>query len=152
MIERELVYQMEIRKREYVEILEILKYIQPENYLKIPKEKLDFFEQHKELNYEFNFDKSKPILEQNVSKKTYIIFLKIYLDYIANENEKKTIKEVLRLNALKNDEEKRKRYSNEIFKNKNLSMDLNNNQLQVIEKKGFIYKITSFIKKILLKK
>ena len=46
-------------EKAYTEILEILKYIPKEEYERIPKEKILFFEENCDKNYEFKFDINK---------------------------------------------------------------------------------------------
>jgi len=78
-----------------------------------------------------------------------VIFLKLYLDYISKEDEKEKIKTVLKLNGIKNNEIKKKQYSNNLFKDKSKSLNTssNNTQLQVIKKENFFRRLINWIKK-----
>jgi len=89
------------KKKEYTELLEILNYIPLRDYLKIPREKISFFMENRDENYHFKYDVSKTVSEQKISKKTYILFLQVYITYIADEDIKEKIYEILRLNTLK---------------------------------------------------
>ena len=88
-------------KKECTEILEILNYIPLSDYLKIPREKISFFIENRDENYNFKYDISKPVSEQKISRRTFVVFLKLYLDYIADETIKEKIYEILRLNTLR---------------------------------------------------
>ena len=48
-------------KKAYSEILEIIKYLPEEERKKIPVEKIKFFEENCDKNYEFKYDSSKPL-------------------------------------------------------------------------------------------
>lgn len=136
-------------RTEYNEILELLKYIPLNDYLKIPTEKISFFKEHIDADYKFTFNKSKPINEQNISKNAYIIFTKLYRDYIATESEKIKINEILELNSMKNEQSKMVSYnSEEIFKKKD--NEQKNSNVSIVEYKEpllirIINKIKSFI-------
>jgi len=86
----------------------MLKYIPLSDYLKIPREKISFFIENKDENYDFKYDISKHVSEQKISRRTFVVFLRLYLDYIADEDSKDKIYEMLRLNTLRNDEVKKK--------------------------------------------
>ena len=96
--------------RNYTEVLEILKYIPIDEYNKIPKQKIEFYEKHKDRSYkyEYNFN--------IISKNTKCILTNLYKDYIANDKEKELINSILNLNWQKKEYEKRKLYNpNSIF-------------------------------------
>lgn len=96
--------------RNYTEVLEILKYIPIDEYNKIPKQKIEFYEKYKDRSYkyEYNFN--------SISKNTKSILTNLYKDYIANDKEKELINSILNLNWQKKEYEKRKLYNpNSIF-------------------------------------
>ena len=96
--------------RNYTEVLEILKYIPIDEYNKIPKQKIEFYEKYKDRSYkyEYNFN--------IISKNTKCILTNLYKDYIANDKEKELINSILNLNWQKKEYEKRKLYNpNTIF-------------------------------------
>ena len=137
-------------RKEYNEILEILQYIPLRDYLKIPNEKISFFIENKDENYQFHFEKSKPINEQNISKKTYIIFLQLYIDYIATDFEKTKIQDILKLNRKKH--EKEIKVGEEMFKRSTTTSKVEAEELIVYKKKSNFFircynKILNIIKK-----
>lgn len=124
-----------ICRKEYNEILELLKYIPSYDYLKIPDEKIEFFKTFSVKDYDF---KIEDINSANISRETYAIYTSLYRDYIATDEEKSRIDEILLLNQKK----KYQKYdSKEIFENKNIEKTE-----ELIEKKN-----TSFIQKIINK-
>ena len=84
--------------RDYVEILEILKLIPKEERNKIPDEEIAFFEKHKDLTYKFKLDSNKDLSEQNVSRGAYALFVDLYQKYIATQEERQLIDNILDLN------------------------------------------------------
>lgn len=128
-----------ICKKEYNEILELLKFIPSYDYFKIPDEKIEFFKTFSIKDYDF---KIEDINNPNLSREAYAIYTSLYRDYIANDEEKSRIDEILLLNQKK----KHQKYdSKEIFENKNIEKSEN-----LIEKKNisFIQKIINKIKNI----
>ena len=87
-----------MEKKAYNEVLEILKYIPVKHYLKIPREKISELMLEKDEEYEFHYDNSKKVSEQNISKEALEIFTKLYYEYIADDIEKKGIAEMLDIN------------------------------------------------------
>ena len=65
----------------YTEVLDILKYISKEDYEKIPKSKIKVFEENSNKNYNFTYDESKTLEEQNVSEITKMIIAILCRDY-----------------------------------------------------------------------
>lgn len=130
----------------YVEVLEILKHISKEDYNKIPKEKIEFYEKNMDKNYVYIYDSVEP----KTLRKTDIILMNLYKNHIAKPEEKEKIEEILRLNEQKEEQEKKKIYSvDNIFDNKKI--DIQNNKESVIsepllENKESIFK--RFINKL----
>ena len=75
----------------YKEVLEILKFIPKEDYNKIPENKIKTFEKNSSHNYEFNYNPSKTLDEQNVSKFAKSIIAILFRDYWASDEQRKTI-------------------------------------------------------------
>ena len=99
----------------YVEVLEILKYIPKEEYDKIPKQLIGFFEEHKNKSYRYIYNPVSP----KTLRKTDAIIVSLYKDYIANDDEKKQIEKRLMENYEKAESEKRKQYNpDDLFKKK----------------------------------
>ena len=99
----------------YVEVLEILKHIPKEEYDKIPKELIEFFEKNKDKSYQYIYNPVSP----KTLIKTDAIIVSLYKDYIASDNEKKHIEKRLMENYEKAESEKRKQYNpDDLFKKK----------------------------------
>lgn len=102
----------------YTEVLEILKYFSEEEYSKIPKEKIDFYKNNMDRNYNYNINPNIDLSQQYISKEANAILISLYRDYFATENQKKTLNNLLNQNQNKLENIKREKYnSNDIFKN-----------------------------------
>ena len=91
----------QICKKEYNEILEVLKLLPSYDYLKIPPEKILYFKEHCAPDYDFKIDNPKKI---HLLKNTYALYTQLYRDYIATEEEKSIINEILDLNTKKKEQ------------------------------------------------
>ena len=86
---------------EYTEVLAILEYyLIVEDYNKIPKEMIEFFEKTADREYRYKIDKTKTYIEQNISKKSNSIIVSLYREYFASEEEKNVLNQILALNEL----------------------------------------------------
>lgn len=112
----------------YSEVLEILSYLSKEDYDKIPKEKIDFFETKCNKNYKFYYDMNKTLDEQDVSKKAKIIIAILFRDYWATDKQREKIKAKEEYDRNIRKQEISKNYNNQ--ENKNL---LNENKIIVYE-------------------
>ena len=52
--------------RAYTEVLEIIKYFPEEEYSKIPKEKIEFYKNNMDKNYDFSINPEIDLSEQNI--------------------------------------------------------------------------------------
>ena len=75
--------------RAYTEVLEILRYLPIEEYKRIPKEKIDFYNKHKDTNYTYNFDNTKSLEEQKISREANAIIVTLFRDFFLQMKHKK---------------------------------------------------------------
>jgi hypothetical protein len=130
----------------YVEVLEILKHIPKEEYNKIPQEKIIFYENNRDKEYKFFYNGDNKV----ISRKAKTILINLYKNYIANLEEKTKIEEILKLNDIKLEIQKQKKYNvNELFKNK--IKEQYTSLIEVQQKQKWYIKIYTFIKSIWLK-
>ncbi len=117
----------------YKEIFEIIKHFPQEEYNKIPKEKVKFYEENMDKNYDFTINPDIDLSEQNISRETKALIITLYEDYFATKKQKEKIKEILELNQKKAEQEKRKKYNpDDLFKNQ--KEDLKNNEQENTDK------------------
>lgn len=103
----------------YVEVLEVLKSIPIEEYKKIPEEKIKFYESNKDKDYIYIYNEDNKV----ISRKAKAILINLYKNYIASEDEKTKIEEILKLNDIKLEKHKQNQYNPNVFlKNKSCNM------------------------------
>lgn len=141
-----------------VEVLEIIDHLEEDEKSKIPSEIVEFYEKNKSKTYIPNINFEEDISKYNIKNKTREILAGIYIDYLCDDEKKKSeyIKK-LRNNEYNYEEKKKKSFNqNTIFKNKQ-TQDLKKEQIQAtksmikVEKQGWFSKILNKIKKILKK-
>jgi len=88
---------IELTKR-FTEVKEILKYLPEEYYIKIPKEIIQFIDEHQCKDYTWNIDTSKKIYEQNLDKNTIAILSFINMEYLVNPEQKEYLKKLYKTN------------------------------------------------------
>lgn len=140
----------------YTELLELIKYLPKEEYDRIPKEKIEFYEKNKDDNYEFVFDPTKPLQDQNISRKTNAIIIMLFRDYFATEVQKEKLEVILKQNDEKNQKKASEKYNpDNLFKKreKEEKMQEQSNIVSVIEyKEPLIKRIINKIKEFFWKK
>lgn len=143
----------------YREVLEIIKYFPEEEYSKIPKEKIEFYKNNMDRDYNFTINPEIDLSEQNISPEANAIIVNLFTDYYATEKQKIKIKEILDFNQKKAEREKREKYNpNNIFKKvekpQNTSIEIettksSNNTALIEYKESFFARFKNFIFKIL---
>ena len=137
----------------YSEILGILKHISKEDYNKIPKEKIVFFQNNYNKEYNFTYDMNKTLDEQNLSKKAKTIIAILFRDYWATDSQREKIKAKEQYDRKIKEEENREKYNpDNLFKKhgeaKNVETITENNQIIPYKESIFrkiFNKIMSFI-------
>lgn len=132
--------------RAYVEVDEILKKLPQEEFRKIESNFINMIRNKKDTNYTFELDYSKDIEEQKILKETKIILAYVFLNYLGTEEENNIIKQKFKEDIIQAEEEKKKKYLNEIFKDKREVKNNISQELIVYKKENAIKK---FIKLIL---
>lgn len=143
----------------YTEVLEIISHFSEDEYNKIPKEKISYYENNCDKEYEFKINPSIDLSEQNISDKANAILVMLFRDYYADEKQKEVLKNLLIQNQNKKEQEKIEKYSNvDIFKrNQNIEETKNNNEIITenalieIKTENFFEKILKFFKSIFKK-
>ena len=112
----------------YKEVFEILKYIPKEDYNKIPSEKIELYKAIQEKNYNFKYNPSKTLDEQNVSKRAKAIIALLFRDYWATDIQKKKILEKQKYDRQRIEEEKKQKYQDkDLFKKEERTIEIKDN-------------------------
>lgn len=141
------IYTNEEYAKSYTELIEILKYFSKFDLIKIPKDIIKSYITDKDTNYEFSYNPELDIDEQNVSKLTQILLANLYIEYLADENEREYIKNKDLLELEEIEKQKQEKYDIETIFNKKKNQNFNNTfsettSLAVVPEK------TNIIKKI----
>ena len=122
------------------QVLEMINHIPLRDLLKIPPNVIHDLEEN---------ISSEKVENVTFSREAYVLFLKIYLEYIADENEKEQINGMLKLNENKQEKEKAIKYNpDNIFKT--VSKENKKEEIIVVEKKWY-EKLFDKIKKLFKK-
>lgn len=138
----------------YTEVLEIINHFSEDEYKKIPKEKIDFYEKHKDRKYDFKINPNIDFAEQNISRKANAILVSLFRDYFATAKQKEILKNLLQQNQEKLEKEKYLKYNpDNIFNKSNSNINDSKDKVALVEIKNEVWyrKILNFFKRIFLK-
>ncbi|CDE11182.1 unknown [Clostridium sp. CAG:354] len=138
----------------YTEVLEIINHFSEDEYKKIPKEKIDFYEKHKDRKYDFKINPNIDLAEQNISRKANAILVSLFRDYFATAKQKEILKNLLQQNQEKLEKEKYLKYNpDNIFNKSNSNINDSKDKVALVEIKNEVWyrKILNFFKRIFLK-
>ena len=138
----------------YTEVLEIINHFSEDEYKKIPKEKIDFYEKHKDRKYDFKINPNIDLAEQNISRKANAILVSLFRDYFATAKQKEILKNLLLKNQEKLEKEKYLKYNpDNIFNKSNSNINDSKDKVALVEIKNEVWyrKILNFFKRIFLK-
>lgn len=138
----------------YTEVLEIINHFSEDEYKKIPKEKIDFYEKHKDRKYDFKINPNIDLAEQNIFRKANAILVSLFRDYFATAKQKEILKNLLQQNQEKLEKEKYLKYNpDNIFNKSNSNINDSKDKVALVEIKNEVWyrKILNFFKRIFLK-
>ena len=139
----------------YTEVLEIINHFSEDEYKKIPREKIDFFEKNKDKDYNFQINPNADLAEQNISQNANAILVSLFRDYFATDNQKEILKNLLKQNQEKIEIEKHEKYNpDNIFNNRVNTEKLKDSKevaLVEIKDQTWYKKILDFFKSIFKK-
>lgn len=145
---------VDLNKR-LAEVDVILNYLSQENYQKIPKEIIQAIKENMDKDYIWEYDKSKELEDQDVSRDTIAFLSYINMEYLLDEKQKEYMEKMYESNERKLEEEKAKQYSvDDIFKRKSIEKEQipNTEETQgnalVVYKENFFKKIFTKIKNL----
>lgn len=88
-------------KKAYTEVIEIIKYFPKEEYDKIPLEKINYYKENMDKNYNFQIDPNIELEKQNISKEANAILVTLFNDYFATDRQKEVLNNLLKQNQQK---------------------------------------------------
>jgi len=137
----------------YTEVYEILSCLNNEEYLKIPEELIEVFEENRNLEYEYEINDEQDLSKQPMLKETKAILLNIFRDYLATPEQNQKIKQWLQADREYLEKQKKEMYSSNIFENNKKYEKINNEESKtilpvVIKKQSIFYRIINKLKRI----
>ena len=140
-----------VANKSLTEVYEVIKRFSEYEYNKIPKETIDVIVQNKDNEYNWKYDDSKSLLEQNLSREAIAILSYINLEYLLSGEKRNLMEEIYKMNERKLEQKKSELYkTDELFKNRNIveneEAQIKENNVSLIEVKENIF--TKFIKRI----
>ena len=131
----------------------LLNYIEPEEWVKIPDNVIFYIKENKNNEYVWEYDETKSLEEQNLSKETFSLLTFIMYKYIASNEERKEIEKLLEEN-IKSYQQMDKTAEDIVSRKENENVEILSEQKETnlikIEEKNetFFKRILASIKKI----
>lgn len=135
----------------YTEVYEILSCLNNEEYLKIPEELIEVFEENRNLEYEYEINDEQDLLKQPILKETKAILLNIFRDYLATPEQSQKIKKWLQEDRVYLEKQKQEKYNSNVFENNKKYEKINNEESKTIlpieiKKQSIFYRIINKLK------
>ena len=143
-------------KRAYTEVIEIIKYFPNEEYAKIPLEKINYYKENMDKDYNFQINPNIELEKQNISREANAILVTLFNDYFATDRQKEILNNLLKQNQQKLEKQKQEKYnpSNLFMQSKTqqqntVTLQKNNSESSLVEiKEKFFTNFINFIKNI----
>ena len=129
----------------FSEITEVFKYLQKDILDKIPIKLRNFIEENKNKEYQYTYEPTKELKDQQLMKETKYLISALYLNYCCDEETKNHL-----IKNMKQDEINYIKIKNgdEMFKKPEKKVQQENNAIVEIKEKGFFGKLIDKIKAI----
>lgn len=133
---------MNIRTKEiYSEVYQVLNLLGNEYIDKLPNSLLKMLKEKRDINYNPQYIEDIPLNKQNIKKETLAIIALLHLNYwCENEKEKTELKQALKNNEDRYQQEIRNKYNPENMFIKNKQEKIVENQVSLIEYKEPLFK------------
>lgn len=113
----------------YTETLEILKYLDENEYKKIDQSFINMMKKNKDINHIFEINQNLQIEEQDILRETKTIIAYIYLHYLCTDEEKQVINYKFKQDVIKSEQKKQDKYNvEEFYKKLNENSKLKNTE------------------------
>ena len=137
----------------FTEVYTILSYLDIDEYKKIPKEIIEVIENNMNNDYEYEMNEDVDLNKQPMLPETKAILFNLFRDYLSTPEQRKKIINMQKKDMQKIEDDKRKKYSANVFDNvsndKNTKLE-NDNESLVKVNNNIFKKIMDGIKKFFL--
>ena len=134
-----------MNSRTYSEVYQLIQYLPENEYIHIPKEKIKFLEENMDKDMEKICTITTNIEQIEMSSDAKIIFISLFYNYVANDNQKIKLKNFI---ANKEKENLDNTY-NKMFPNRRIDKIKENQSIMVMPKETIFVKLKRIIFKIL---
>ena len=132
-----------------VEVDEVLNYLSEEDLQKIPEDIRRVIKENKDKDYIWEYDETKELKDQGLSRDTIIILSYLNMEYLLNEEQKELMKQIHELNERKAEKEKAKQYSTEDLFKKSKSEEEKKEEVEQIQENSLVVYKESFFTKMI---
>ena len=144
----------------YAEVFEILGYMNKQEVMRIPINILEYIKQERMKNYISRIDKYDLFNPDNIDARTVNFLAWLMMDYMANDEQRNILIKKAKENDRIKELEKRKKYSETVFENKNEEKEnieilkdevKQETSIAIVEEETIFEKLIKFFKKLLKK-
>ena len=128
------------------ELSEILKFLAPEELVKIPEEIRNAIDENKDKEYVWHYDEAKSLSEQNIDRKTVAMIAYLNIEYLLSEKQRALMAEIHEFNEQKAEKEKQVKYSSDVRFRERENKKAENLPV-VVEKESWFRRLCLFFKR-----
>ena len=132
----------------YNEVLAIIEYMDEEERNMIPEAKIRALREHANPDYIFNYNPEVSINDQDISNEAKALIVYLFEKYIATDEQKEVLTRQKQKAIAKDQENKKKKFSVNVFENK-FSEPVSKEESLVVHTETIFQKIMRFIKSLL---
>lgn len=134
-----------------VEVDEILNYLSEEDLSKIPEDIRQLIKDNKDKEYVWEYDDTKPLKDQNLSRDTIAFLSYLNMEYLLNEQQKEYMQQLHELNEKKLEEAKVEKYGVEDLFKRNKPQQEEIKETEQIQEQALVKYKESFLTKVISK-
>ena len=131
-----------------VELNEILGHMDKEYLDKIPQDVRNGIREKMDKHYNWKYDESKELEEQNIDRKTIAMLSYLNMEYLLDDEQRKLMEEIHKVNEMKAKEKMRAKANNSLNRIKEEKIELNDENVALVKTTHpkWYEKILAFVK------
>ena len=131
-----------------VELDEILGHLEKEYLDKIPQDVRNGITEKMDKHYNWKYDESKELEEQNIDRKTIAMLSYLNMEYLLDDEQRKLMEEIHKVNEMKTKEKMRAKANNSLNRIKEEKIELNDENVALVKTTHpkWYEKILAFVK------
>ena len=131
-----------------VELDEILGHLGKEYLDKIPQDVRNGITEKMDKHYNWKYDESKELNEQNIDRKTIAMLSYLNMEYLLDDEQRKLMEEIHKVNEMKAKEKMRAKANNSLNRIKEEKIELNDENVALVKTTHpkWYEKILAFVK------